>query len=77
MALAYAKKCNWFAGRRRLVAQPGGLDVGLAVYPVFEMYLRALRLCYFTGHVRYTSSFCVNIFRQTVDLHRIILIGLL
>ena len=28
MALAYGKNCNWFAGRRRLVAQPGGLIVG-------------------------------------------------
>jgi len=29
MALAYGKKCNYFVGRRRLVAQPGGLTVGL------------------------------------------------
>ena len=35
MALAYGKKCTGVAGRRRLVAQPGGLTLGFAVHIVF------------------------------------------
>ena len=34
MALAYGKKCNWFAKRRRLVAQPGGLTLGFVLHLV-------------------------------------------
>ena len=34
MALAYGEKCNWFAGRRRLVALPGGLTLDFAPHLV-------------------------------------------
>ena len=36
MASAYGKKCMGVAGRRRLVAQPGGLTSGFAVHLVID-----------------------------------------
>jgi len=52
MALAYGKKCNWFAGRRRLVAQPGGLTLGFAIrlincklQTVIYLFIHSLRHC--------------------------------
>ena len=38
MASAYGKKRNWFAGRRRLVAQPGGLTSGFDPHLVCRYY---------------------------------------
>ena len=43
MALSYGKKCNLFAGRRRLVAQPGGLNVVSAC-----LYTTIRRECWWT-----------------------------
>jgi len=39
MALAYGKKCIGVAGRKRLVAQPGGLTLGFALHLVFLVFV--------------------------------------
>jgi len=56
MAFAYGKKCNWFAGRRQLVAQPGALNVGL--FLVSEV----------TTLWRYVYLFIVIILPQVVNI---------
>ena len=43
VSVAYGKKCVGVAGRRRLVAQPGGLTLGLALHLVYiKGYLKEI-----------------------------------
>jgi len=64
---AYCRKCSRFSGRRRLVAQPGGLTLGFATHLVLALsYSRGLlmvikRTRYVTlRHVTLDGSRCVS-----------------
>ena len=58
---AYGKKCNWFAGRRQLVAQPGGLTLGFAPHLVIKVLLqRQSDISLLVHRLLYTSVSCAR-----------------